>query len=156
MTESTFPLDELCRRAIDLIRAGGAAPARIRVQAGEQSIEIDWRPAAAAEAPPAGPVHELAAPVAAPAPAPNSNGTVQVRAPMVGTFYRAPAPGEPPFVEIGDEVEPGQQLAILEARKLMNPLEAEHAGRIVEILAENGSFVEYDQPLFVLAAAAGS
>jgi acetyl-CoA carboxylase biotin carboxyl carrier protein len=155
MTEAAVSLDELCRQAIDLIGAGGTAPARIRVQAGEQSIEIDWRPAASDKPAPADPVHEVVVPVAAATAVPNGSGTFQVRAPMVGTFYRAGAPGEPPFVEVGDEVEPGQQLAILEAMKLMNPLEAEHPGRVVEVLAENGSFVEYDQPLFVMAAVAG-
>ncbi|CEP66069.1 Aldolase-type TIM barrel [Moorella glycerini] len=75
---------------------------------------------------------------------------VEVRAPMVGTFYRAPAPDAPPFVEVGTRVKPGQTLCIIEAMKLMNELTAETAGQVVRILAENGQPVEYGQVLFHL------
>jgi len=75
---------------------------------------------------------------------------VTVVAPMVGTFYRAPAPDAPPFVEIGDTVHEGQVLCIIEAMKLMNEIEAEVAGEIVDILVENGQPVEYGQPLFLI------
>lgn len=77
--------------------------------------------------------------------------TFTVVAPMVGTFYRAPAPDAPPYVEVGDTVREGQVLCIIEAMKLMNEIEAEAAGEVVEILAENGQTVEYGQPLFVIA-----
>ncbi|WP_258359217.1 acetyl-CoA carboxylase biotin carboxyl carrier protein [Moorella sulfitireducens (nom. illeg.)] len=73
---------------------------------------------------------------------------IEVRAPMVGTFYRAPAPDAPPFVEVGTRVKPGQTLCIIEAMKLMNELAAETAGQVVAILAENGQPVEYGQVLF--------
>ena len=66
---------------------------------------------------------------------------------MVGTFYRAPAPGEAPFVEVGSRVTPGQPVCILEAMKLMNELEAEISGDVVEILVENGTPVEFGQVL---------
>jgi acetyl-CoA carboxylase biotin carboxyl carrier protein len=69
---------------------------------------------------------------------------------MVGTFYRAPAPGDPPFVEIGSRITPGQPICILEAMKLMNELEADQGGELVEILVENGTPVEYDQVLMRL------
>jgi len=75
---------------------------------------------------------------------------VTVVAPMVGTFYRAPAPDAPPFVEIGDTVHEGQVLCIIEAMKLMNEIEAEVAGEIVDVLVENGQPVEYGQPLFLI------
>ncbi|MGQ9497863.1 MAG: acetyl-CoA carboxylase biotin carboxyl carrier protein [Desulfotomaculales bacterium] len=75
---------------------------------------------------------------------------VTVVAPMVGTFYRAPAPDAPPYVEIGDTVHEGQVLCIIEAMKLMNEIEAEVAGEIVDILVENGQPVEYGQPLFLI------
>lgn len=75
---------------------------------------------------------------------------VEVKAPLVGTFYRAPAPDAPPFVEIGSRVKPGQTLCIIEAMKLMNEITAEVAGRVVEILVENGQPVEYGQVLFRL------
>jgi acetyl-CoA carboxylase biotin carboxyl carrier protein len=66
---------------------------------------------------------------------------------MVGTFYRAPAPDEPPFVAVGDRVQTGQTVCIIEAMKLMNELEAEISGEIIEILVENGQPVEFNQPL---------
>ena len=74
-----------------------------------------------------------------------------VRAPLVGTYYSAPQPGAPPFVVPGDTVEKGQTLAIVEAMKLMNHLEAECGGRVVEVLARDGQPVEFDQPILVLA-----
>lgn len=71
-----------------------------------------------------------------------------IRSPMVGTFYRAPAPDAPPFVDIGDTVENGQTVCIIESMKLMNEIKAEQKAKILEILVENGSPVEYGQPLF--------
>ncbi|MEX2488889.1 MAG: acetyl-CoA carboxylase biotin carboxyl carrier protein [Pseudomonadales bacterium] len=73
-----------------------------------------------------------------------------VRAPMVGTFYRAPSPGSPPFVDVGDKVKPGDTLGIIESMKMMNHIEADKAGTIEAILPENGKPVEFDQPLFTL------
>ncbi|MCY4331252.1 MAG: acetyl-CoA carboxylase biotin carboxyl carrier protein [Cyanobacteria bacterium MAG CAR1_bin_15] len=81
---------------------------------------------------------------------PGRSDLVEVHAPMVGTFYRAPAPEEPPFVEVGDKVQVGQALCILEAMKLMNEIEAEVSGEVVEVLVENGTPVEFDQPLLRL------
>ncbi|WP_460402934.1 acetyl-CoA carboxylase biotin carboxyl carrier protein, partial [Actinophytocola sediminis] len=75
-----------------------------------------------------------------------------LNAATVGTFYRSPAPGAPPFVTEGDEVSPGQQVAIIEAMKLMLPVEAERGGRIAEVLVADGEGVEYGQPLFRLTA----
>lgn len=72
---------------------------------------------------------------------------VEVQSPMVGTFYRAPAPGEAPFVEVGDRVKVGQSVCIIEAMKLMNEIEAEVSGQVMEILVQNGEPVEYGQPL---------
>lgn len=69
---------------------------------------------------------------------------------MVGTFYRAPAPEEPPFVNVGDRIQVGQTVCILEAMKLMNELESEVTGEVVEILVQNGEPVEFNQPLFRL------
>ena len=66
---------------------------------------------------------------------------------MVGTFYRAPAPGEEPFVSVGDRIQSGQTVCIIEAMKLMNELEAELTGEVVELLVEDGQPVEFDQPL---------
>lgn len=82
--------------------------------------------------------------------APNQIG---VKSPMVGTFYRSPAPNAPPFIEEGDAVRKGQPLCIIEAMKMMNEIEAECAGRIVRIVCENGQPVEYGQMLMVLEVA---
>jgi acetyl-CoA carboxylase biotin carboxyl carrier protein len=69
---------------------------------------------------------------------------------MVGTFYSGPAPGAKPFVEVGSEVKPGDTLCVIEAMKMMNQIESEYAGRVVSVLVENGSPVEFGQPLFVI------
>lgn len=73
-----------------------------------------------------------------------------IKSPLVGTFYRSPAPGAPPFVEVGDIVSPGQVLCIIEALKVMNEIESDVRGRVVKILVENGETVEYGQPLFLI------
>ena len=93
-----------------------------------------------------------AAPVptaAAPAEPPEPKGHV-VKSPMVGTFYRSASPGAPSFVEVGKAVKPGDPLCIIEAMKLLNEIEAEVAGDVLEVLVENGQPVEYGQPLFVI------
>lgn len=94
---------------------------------------------------------------AAPAPAETQQVTaetpkkgVEIRSPMVGTFYRAPAPDADPYVEVGDTVQKGQVLCIIEAMKLMNEVEAEFPCRILDILVENAQPVEYNQPLFLV------
>ena len=89
---------------------------------------------------------------AAPAPAPDAEaiqGHV-LRSPMVGTFYRSAAPGGKPFVEIGQQVNVGDPVCIIEAMKMFNQIEADHAGTVTRILAENGQPIEYDQPLLVI------
>ena len=86
------------------------------------------------------------APAAAPAPA----NQTKVTSPIVGTFYRANSPDKPPYVEVGDMVKKGQVLCLIEAMKLMNEIESEAAGKVVQILVENGRPVEYGQPLFVI------
>lgn len=76
---------------------------------------------------------------------------ITVNSPMVGTFYRAPAPSEPPFVEVGQTVSSGDVLCIIEAMKMLNQIEAETSGTIKEILVENGQPVEFGQPLFIIS-----
>ncbi|EDP75852.1 acetyl-CoA carboxylase biotin carboxyl carrier protein [Hydrogenivirga sp. 128-5-R1-1] len=73
-----------------------------------------------------------------------------IKSPLVGTFYRSPSPGAPPFVEVGDIVSPGQVLCIVEALKVMNEIESDVRGKIEKILVENGETVEYGQPLFLI------
>ena len=76
--------------------------------------------------------------------------TVEIRAPMVGTFYRAPSPEAPPYVEVGQMIEPGQVICILEAMKLMNEIKSEIKGKILEILVDNAEPVEFGQPMFLI------
>ncbi len=112
-----------------------------------QAVMAPVMPAAVAAAAPQAPVTP-AEPVAAP-PASTSTRSdlLEVTAPMVGTFYRAPAPGEPAFVEVGSRINVGQTVCILEAMKLMNELESEVGGEVVEILVDNGTPVEFGQVL---------
>jgi acetyl-CoA carboxylase biotin carboxyl carrier protein len=94
-----------------------------------------------------------AAAPSAPAPAPvseHSSNLITVRSPMIGTFYKSSTPDKPAFVSVGDEIKPGKVLCIVEAMKLFNEIESEVSGRIVKILVENASPVEYDQPLFLV------
>ncbi|PKQ70883.1 acetyl-CoA carboxylase biotin carboxyl carrier protein [Raineya orbicola] len=82
---------------------------------------------------------------------PSASGNyLTIKSPMIGTFYRAPKPDAPNFVNVGDEIKPGQVVCIVEAMKLFNEIESEVAGRIVKVLVENASPVEYDQPLFLV------
>jgi acetyl-CoA carboxylase biotin carboxyl carrier protein len=79
-----------------------------------------------------------------------ADNLVTIKSPMIGTFYRSSSPGKPPFIEPGDEVNPGKVVCIIEAMKLFNEIESEIKGRIVKVLAEDASPVEYDQPLFLV------
>lgn len=88
-----------------------------------------------------------AAPTPAAAPNPNEK---TIAAPMVGTFYRAPSPTDKSFVEVGQKVKPGDVLCIIEAMKMLNQIESEHAGVIKRILVENGQPIEFGQPLFLI------
>ncbi|MBL7698406.1 MAG: acetyl-CoA carboxylase biotin carboxyl carrier protein [Chitinophagaceae bacterium] len=79
-----------------------------------------------------------------------SDNFITIKSPMIGTFYRSSTPGKPPFVEVGDEIAPGKVVCIIEAMKLFNEIESEVKGRIVKVLADDASPVEYDQPLFLV------
>jgi acetyl-CoA carboxylase biotin carboxyl carrier protein len=116
---------------------------------------IQAQPAAIAAA--AAPVAQPAAASASEKPAkaaeaPAGN-TVTIKSPMIGTFYRSPSPDKPSFVNVGDEIEPGKPVCIIEAMKLFNEIESEVKGRIVKVLVEDASPVEYDQPLFLVEPA---
>ena len=76
------------------------------------------------------------------------SNAITIKSPMIGTFYRSPSPGKPPFVEVGSDIEPGKPVCIIEAMKLFNEIESEVKGKIVKILVDDASPVEYDQPLF--------
>ena len=85
-----------------------------------------------------------------PAEAPKTDNYVTIKSPMIGTFYRQSGPGKPIFVNVGDEVSPGKVVCIIEAMKLFNEIESEVKGKIVKVLVEDSSPVEYDQPLFLV------
>ena len=143
---------------IDLVAESGIA--ELEVTEGEDKVRIVKSGAHA----PAGGASTIASPAPAPAPVASSASSAaavpaavadepkghQVKSPMVGTFYRAPGPGAKAFVEVGQTVKPGDTLCIIEAMKLLNEIEAEVAGTVKEILAENGQAVEYGQVLFVI------
>jgi len=82
--------------------------------------------------------------------APKTDNYITIKSPMIGTFYRRPSPDKPIFVEVGDEVTPGKVVCIIEAMKLFNEIESEVSGKVVKILVEDASPVEYDQPLFLV------
>jgi acetyl-CoA carboxylase biotin carboxyl carrier protein len=112
-------------------------------------------PAPVAVAPVAPPVAQATAPAAATptapvAPAASSANRVTIKSPMIGTFYRSAGPDKPSFAEVGSDITKGQTVCIIEAMKLFNEIESEISGRIVEVLVENATPVEYDQPLFVV------
>jgi acetyl-CoA carboxylase biotin carboxyl carrier protein len=107
-------------------------------------------PAPVHHAPAAAPTAAAPAPAAAPAAEAASASHTALKAPMIGTFYRSSGPDVAPFVQVGDMVEKGQVICIIEAMKLFNEIEAEQSGRIVKALVENATPVEYDQPLFLI------
>jgi acetyl-CoA carboxylase biotin carboxyl carrier protein len=131
-------------RTVRIVRAGTAP-----------NVSFISAPPLAAAGPPAralaSPPDAAAAPAAAPAP--GDEKLLVVKSPMVGTFYRAPAPDAEPYVNVGSAVKKGQVLCIIEAMKIMNEIESEYAGAIVRLHVENGAPVEYGQPLFSIQPA---
>lgn len=103
----------------------------------------------------AAPVSAPATPVATPAAGqePAKSNLVTIKSPMIGTFYRAASPESPAFVSVGDEIKPGKVVCVIEAMKLFNEIESEISGKIVKILVENATPVEFDQPLFLVEPA---
>lgn len=104
----------------------------------------------AVQAPVQGPVQQTPSTDKSKATETSGDNYVTIKSPMIGTFYRSSAPGKPSFVEIGDDVSPGKVVCIIEAMKLFNEIESEVKGRIVKVLVEDASPVEYDQPLFLV------
>lgn len=102
---------------------------------------------------PQAPQQIAAAPATPSTPAAEASNTVTIKSPMIGTFYRSSGPDKPVFVGVGDEIKPGQVICIIEAMKLFNEIESEISGRIVKVLVDDASPVEYDQPLFLVEPA---
>ncbi|WP_234554418.1 acetyl-CoA carboxylase biotin carboxyl carrier protein [Thermus caliditerrae] len=135
------------------VRRGG----EVQVVAVPQVVAAPASQVQVAPAPVPAPAAEATPPTPPPQEAPRGGekaeecpGCVEVKAPIVGTFYRAPAPDAPPYVKEGDRVEKGQVLCIIEAMKLMNEIESEISGIVKKILVQNGEPVEYGQPLFLI------
>lgn len=115
----------------------------------QASMPVSMPQPAPQQAAPAAPA--AAAPAAPAAPAAGNEGNlITIKSPMIGTFYRSSAPDKPSFVNVGDEIKQGQVLCIIEAMKLFNEIESEVNGRVVKVIADNSSPVEYDQPLFLV------
>jgi acetyl-CoA carboxylase biotin carboxyl carrier protein len=145
------------KKLIDLVQESGIG--ELEITEGEEKVRIarggavSVTPLSAAAPPPAA----VAAPASGAAPAapaateppPGTEGHV-VKSPMVGTFYRSPAPDAKPFIEVGGTVKEGQTICVIEAMKLMNEIEADASGAIKAILVENGQPVEYGQALFII------
>ncbi len=143
------------KKLIELLEESDVA--EIEIHEGEESVRISRTSTIAS------PV--ITAPVAAAAPPPmaNTNTATEsapsapnepeghlIRSPMVGTFYRAPSPGAKPFIVEGQAVASGETLCIIEAMKILNQIESDKTGKVIEILVENGQPVEYNEPLFVI------
>ncbi|HFB2437885.1 TPA: acetyl-CoA carboxylase biotin carboxyl carrier protein [Neisseria gonorrhoeae] len=132
------------KKLIDLVEESGIA--EIEVTEGEEKVRITRTIAAAAA-----PVYAAPVPAAAPAVTPAARDLSDAqKSPMVGTFYRAPGPNAAAFVEVGQQVKAGDTLCIIEAMKLMNEIEAEKSGTVKKILVENGTPVEFGEPLFII------
>ena len=146
------------KNMIDFISKSGLAEVNIETEEFKISVKRNAEGTVVA-APVAAPVPVAAAPVAAapaaeaaaPAAAADDNSKyVEIKSPMIGTFYRSPTPDDPEFVSVGDSVSVGQKVCIVEAMKLFNEIESEVSGTIVKVLVDNASPIEYDQPLFLV------
>lgn len=154
---------EEIKELIRVVRDTGIA--ELEVQRGDNRVRIRSGPSAANHevvvhdaggdaAVSTSPAAQSGGPVPRPSskPEPEEEAGVVIKSPIVGTYYDAPSPGSPPFVKVGDQVEPGKVLCIIESMKLMNEIEAETAGTILAKLVENGKAVEYGESLFTIRA----
>ena len=144
--DDSHPLEAACRSVARLVGATPGPVRRVRVQHADVVVEVEWPEAAV-----------VAGPAAAEPPAPavedDDAGIHYIRASLVATLYHAPEPGAEPFVREGDRVAVGQQVAILEAMKMMIPVEADRAGEVVKVLVPDGTPVEYGERLIAVAPA---
>ncbi|NNJ73504.1 MAG: acetyl-CoA carboxylase biotin carboxyl carrier protein [Enterobacterales bacterium] len=143
------------KKLIELLEESGIA--EIEIKEGEESVRISRQtslPTAIAAPQPLAPAPQAAPVAAAEAPAEAAATAApaghEVKSPMVGTFYRAPAPGSKNFVEVGDSVSEGDTLCIVEAMKMMNQIESDKSGKIKAILVDDTQAVEFDEPLFII------
>ena len=149
------------KKLIDILEESNLA--EIEIKEGEESVRLSRMPKGGFAAPVAMPAMQTqaesarapvpaaaSAPAAAPAPDKGLPPGHVVRSPMVGTYYASANPESPPFVKVGQQVKAGDTLGIIEAMKMFNQIEADHAGTVVAVLATNGQPVEFDEPLFVI------
>ncbi|HVC16566.1 MAG TPA: acetyl-CoA carboxylase biotin carboxyl carrier protein [Rhodanobacter sp.] len=145
------------KKLIDLLEESNLA--ELEIKEGEEVVRLsrvprNTAPAAAAAAPAAAPIAVAPAPAAAVVETPAADALPAghvVKAPMVGTFYESASPGTPAFVKVGQQVQAGETLGIIEAMKMFNQIEADVAGTVQAILVKNGQPVEFDEPMFVIA-----
>ncbi len=153
MSDEQRHLGELAQvqeRAVELLTKLRRQPSNLRIQAGDVTVDITWP---AEPAPPGDRPREAAAAAEyEPLEAGDAEAKEYLTSPAVGVFYHAKEPGAEPFVAVGGLVQPGQQIGIIEAMKLMIPVEADRAGVITDVLKSNGAPVEYDEPLFAVEA----
>lgn len=149
------------KNMIDFIAKSGLAEVNIETEEFKIKVKRDTdaqvvTAAPVAAAPVSAPAPAAAAPASAPASTPakpaaeDTSKYVEIKSPMIGTFYRSPKPEDPSFVNVGDSISAGDKVCIVEAMKLFNEIESEISGTIVKVLVENASPVEYDQPLFLV------
>lgn len=142
------------KKLIELVEESGIS--ELEITEGEESVRISRGGSVVAAAPMIAAPAPVAAAPAAPAPAAEAAAPAaevsghQVKSPMVGSFYRASAPGSAAFVEVGSTVAVGDTLCIIEAMKMMNQIESDKAGTVKAILVEDGQAVEFDEPLFII------
>jgi acetyl-CoA carboxylase biotin carboxyl carrier protein len=143
-------LHALCQEASSLVGRLPAGLRKVSVRAGDHRVDLEWetRPAAPGAFVAAAPAAVAAGEAGADESVPDDRHAVV--AVLVGTFYRSPEPGAAAFVEVGDVVEEGQDIAIIEAMKVMNRIQADRAGRVAEILVQDGEMVEFEQRLIIL------
>jgi acetyl-CoA carboxylase biotin carboxyl carrier protein len=154
------PLDTICRNVLQLLAAARDTPIRLRVEADGNFVEMEWPTKAATVmlAEQAMATSDVAATASLPS-GPDYNGSgggFCIPSPSVGTFYHAPEPGAATFVHVGEELETGRQVGILEVMKLMTPVLADRPGRVVEFLVPDATPVEYGRPLIACAPLLGS
>lgn len=150
-------LDELSRVVEKIVRVSGCLPRQVSVRLAGASIEVEWAQNGDPEEPGAA-VSEVLDPGPSAIPSvpegdrqsTHAEESIHVNSPLVGTFYHSPEPGAPPFVVVGQDVDSGQQVGIVEAMKLMIPVVSENSGRVARILVSDAERVEYDQPLLLI------
>ena len=145
-------LAQVQERVVEFLEKLERQPSNLRVQAGDITVDITWADGRFANGHAAPDGHSGSENDAAEPGAAEPDAREYLTSPAVGVFYHSREPGAEPFVSVGSAVELGQQVGIVEAMKLMIPVEADRAGTVIDVLKANGAPVEYDEPLFALTA----